>query len=190
MNVLNSEIKLSSCIGADGAGAGYSSEYSSTGFVETVIVTGTSFSLMAPLIQLLYQSSDLISTAVPSSASSSQATASSTEPNGLSTGAKAGIGVGVALAVILVGTIGVAWWLKIRRGKKSVPDGAVPGGLSEGEEKQGPAELQGMHSTLLDPKVLDKPAELQVFHTPVELQALNEPAELAPETNHHPVELE
>lgn len=135
----------------------------------------STYSVLAPMIQLLYQSSDISTIAL--SSASSQATSSSIQAQGLSTGAKAGIGVGVALAVIIAATIGVSlWWAKSRRGRKSVPDNqrasaeVFLGELAEGEAKQGPVELQGFN----------KPAELdlEAKQGPVELQGHNKLAEL------------
>lgn len=150
-------------------------------------VSISTYSVLAPMIQLLYQSSDIPPTS--SSSAGSQATAS-VQAHGLSTGAKAGIGVGVSLAVIIAATIGISlWWAKRRRGRKSIPDdqrAESKGFIGEpAEEKaiQGPVELQGLnHPAELDPEAKQSPVELQGHNKSAELHApdapLQEPAEL------------
>lgn len=140
------------------------------------------------MIQLLYQSSDVPTTA--SSSATSQPTTSARAQE-LSTGTKAGIGVGVSLAVIIAATVGVSlWWAKRRRGAKSVSDDqradseGFLGDSAEGEAKQGPVELQGFnHPAELDPEAKQGPMELQGHNKPAELHAPDVPSQ-------EPVELE
>ncbi|KAK2607778.1 hypothetical protein N8I77_006430 [Diaporthe amygdali] len=115
------------------------------------VATISTFSAYAPLLQLMYQSSDISSTTSPPSTTS---TSSGQETNssggqGLSTGASAGIGVGVGLGVIILAAAAFWFWRVRRKNMKT----AAPNHASNsenfrdsrpgGSEAKSPQELQG-----------------------------------------------
>lgn len=127
------------------------------------MATISAFSVYAPLLQLMYQRSDLSSTTttVLSSAStpatSSGERTSSSGSQALSTADLVGIGVGVGLSIVVLA--GAAYWFWRGRRKNSKPvatdnrTSAEPGG----SEVKSPHELQG-HDTVPE---IDSRARLQ-----------------------------
>lgn len=120
------------------------------------ITTISTFTAHAPLLQIMYQSSD-ISPATTSSSSttstSSVQTTNSSGGQGLSTSASAGIGVGVGLGVVILA--GAAFWywrvrqknLKTKASDGRPDAGNLPDGRVGGVETKSPSELQG-HKTV------------------------------------------
>lgn len=120
------------------------------------VATISTFSVYAPLLQLMYQSSDVSTTTTPSSSSimpsSSGEETDSSGNLGLSKGASAGIGVGVGLGVVILAAA-IFWFWRVRRKdmKMAASDhrpnsdnfrDSRPGVL----EAKSPLELQGYHT--------------------------------------------
>lgn len=111
--ISSSTFHIASCAASSVSGG-------SVGFVTSVYMTVlctittdgyrvsiSTYSVLALMIQLLYQSSDI---PPESSSSASIRATASIQALGLSTRAKAGVGVGLSLAVINAATIGVSLW--------------------------------------------------------------------------------
>lgn len=120
------------------------------------ITTISTFSAYAPLLQLMYQSSDVSTTTSSSSSTTSSSKGQGTNSSGsqgLSTGASAGIGVGVGLGVVIL--VGAAFWYwRVRQKNMNTkasderPDaGNFADGRAGGVETKSPLELQG-HNTV------------------------------------------
>jgi hypothetical protein len=98
----------------------------------TILVSGpdayswTTTSVWADAVFLRFQLTDIVSTAPPTSTSSTDAAATATSAGtgggsgGLSTGAKVGIGLGIPLFLVLCG-LGFGWWLIFRRRRRATP---------------------------------------------------------------------
>lgn len=115
--------------------------------------TATPMFLQAPLIQLAWQASDLVSTAVATSTStdsasasttsatsptSSETAASSSSKSGISGAAAAGIGVAAAIVVLLIAAA-VAWlfWKKRRAQASSYPRSGPAAELEASQARPG-----------------------------------------------------
>lgn len=82
------------------------------------ISTITTFSAMAPLLQMLYRASDVSATSTSKTATTTTPTAQSHPSHaGLSVGASVGIAIGVAVFVIAVASAAVFTWLRKRRNR-------------------------------------------------------------------------
>lgn len=164
----------------------YDIAYSETVDYPEVTVVQT-LSVYAPLLQMLYQSSDLPATSSASSRTSSSRTSSSmsststssggtatssAQSHGLSTGAAVGIGVGVGLGVLLAAAAGVWLWCTKRRRR---PTSTLEGQAAEDQ----PAYAEGVDS--------NKPAETTAKESPTEAEGHHQPAELGA---HHEVQAE
>jgi hypothetical protein len=105
--------------------------------ISPVETAGTEVTLLAPLFQLNYRSSDLLSTMtsavitsttqsdISSTSSSPSSGASPPPPPGLSTGAAVGVGIGAALGGILLIISVVVGWVWVKKRKQSAA-AAVP----------------------------------------------------------------
>lgn len=114
------------------------------------VATISTFTAYVPLLQLMYQSSDVSATTSPSATSTSSGEGSnSSGSQGLSTGASAGIGVGVGLGVIILAAFAFWFWRSRRKNRKRAALGhrwnagdsrdSRPGG----SDAKSPLELQG-----------------------------------------------
>lgn len=120
------------------------------------ITTISTFTAHAPLLQIMYQSSD-ISPATTSSSSTTSTlsvqTTNSSGSQGLSTGASAGIGVGVGLGVVILATAAFWYWRGRQNNMKTKASDDQPDAENSrdsrvgGMEARGHLELQG-HSTV------------------------------------------
>lgn len=115
------------------------------------ITTISTFFASAPLLQLMYQSSDVSTTTTSSSTtstSSGQGTNSSGS-QGLSTSASAGIGVGVGLGVVILASAAFWYWRARQKNTKTKASDDQPDAENSqdrrvgGVEAKSPSELQG-----------------------------------------------
>lgn len=110
------------------------------------------YTLLAPLIQINWQSTDRLSSSVTSTpvssttVSTSSSTATSAPSQGLSTGAKAGIGVGIALGALALLALAFFIYQKRRnayaRARQDSPAAIQPYELSSG--RKGPYHVSEM----------------------------------------------
>lgn len=117
------------------------------------IATISTFSAYAPLLQIMYQSSD-VSTTTTSSSSSTTSTSSGQGTNlsgsqGLSTGASAGIGVGVGLGLVILASAAFWYWRARQKNTKTTASDDrsnaenFPNSRAGGVGTKSPSELQG-----------------------------------------------
>jgi hypothetical protein len=148
----SSTVLTAQCSGGNAVDVATPSIPYTTGWTSSIQTIST-FSAYAPLLQLMYEISD-ISTATSSSTTTPSG---SQEParQGLSTGASAGIGVGVGLGVILLATAAF-WFWRMKRGTRKNTKAPRPEPFSNAEDYHenkpaalGPKtaqELQGHYS--------------------------------------------
>lgn len=115
------------------------------------VATTTTLSAYAPLLQIMYQSSDVLTTTTSSSSSSITTTSSGQGTNssgnqGSSTGTSASIGVSVGLGVVILATAAFYFW-RIKRKNTRI---AAPGQQFNAENVWNGSsgefwELQGYH---------------------------------------------
>lgn len=138
----------------------------STDIYATYNVTPVSVQIWAPLVELVYQSSDLslnatvMVTTAPSSLGSSVATPPYTDSDGggsaLSSGAKIGLGIGVAVAALGI-AFDLIWFWRWRRKELS----ALPVRAAEPDApSEHPGTYKGGHQSHEMP-VIERPSELR-----------------------------
>lgn len=125
------------------------------------VATISTFSVYAPLLQLMYQSSDVSTTTSSSSSITPISSGTETDSSGsrrLSTGASAGIGVGVGLGVVIVA--GAAFW-SWRMKRKNMKAAAS-------DQRSNPENFRDSRPGVLDAK---SPLELQGYNTVPEIDS-------------------
>ncbi|KAL1877888.1 hypothetical protein Daus18300_002241 [Diaporthe australafricana] len=146
VSISSSTIATAQCSGGDAIDlATLSIPYTTT--QSSSVATISTFTAIAPLLQLMYQSSD-VSTASTTGSSSSSDTATSSG-QGLSTGAAAGIGVGVGLGVVILAVAAFWFWRARRKNSRAAPQDRRSNAEDFRDSRHGgsdakkPMELQG-----------------------------------------------